>query len=168
MADFLPAYERMIKDEGGYKLHKVEGDRGGQTYAGIARNYHARWPGWDYIDRGEIPPSQLVRDFYVVEFWNKIRGDHIRDQRIAETIFNFAVNADWRTAAKIAQAVVGVTPDGLIGDKTLAALNSSDPALFEASFALGKLKRYAEIVNRDRSQGKFLLGWVNRLLRGLA
>lgn len=38
MADFNPAFEAMIKDEGGYVLHNVEGDRGGMTYAGIARN----------------------------------------------------------------------------------------------------------------------------------
>jgi lysozyme family protein len=168
MADYLPAYERMIKDEGGYTLHKVEGDRGGQTYAGIARRFHPGWPGWGAIDAGGEPPAALVRDFYAVEFWDRIRGDSIRDQRIAETIFNFAVNADWRVAAKIAQAIVGVTPDGQIGEKTLAALNSVEPRFFEAAFALGKLKRYADIVNRDRSQGKFLLGWVNRTLRGLA
>ena len=45
MADFLPAYEAMIRNEGGYVLHDVPGDRGGQTYAGIARNMNLRWPG---------------------------------------------------------------------------------------------------------------------------
>jgi lysozyme family protein len=168
MAEFLPAYERMIIDEGGYKLHKVEGDRGGQTYAGIARRWHPGWPGWAAIDVGGEPPAQLVRDFYAVELWARIGGDHICNQRVAETIFNFAVNADWKVAAKIAQAIVGVTPDGQIGDKTLAALNNADPALFEACFALGKLKRYVEIVKKDRTQGKFLLGWSDRILKGLA
>ena len=38
MAQFEPAFELMIKDEGGYVLHDVEGDTGGMTYAGIARN----------------------------------------------------------------------------------------------------------------------------------
>ena len=32
MADFNPAFERMIRDEGGYVLHNVPGDRGGQTF----------------------------------------------------------------------------------------------------------------------------------------
>ena len=40
MADFLPAFEQMIRDEGGYTLHTIPGDRGGQTYAGIARNFN--------------------------------------------------------------------------------------------------------------------------------
>ena len=46
MADFLQAFESMIRNEGGYKLHSAEGDRGGMTYAGIARNFHPTWPGW--------------------------------------------------------------------------------------------------------------------------
>ena len=28
MADFYPAFEAMIQDEGGYKLHTIDGDRG--------------------------------------------------------------------------------------------------------------------------------------------
>ena len=37
MAEFLPAFESMILHEGGYVLHDVPGDRGGQTYTGISR-----------------------------------------------------------------------------------------------------------------------------------
>jgi lysozyme family protein len=38
MANFDPAFDKMIRNEGGFKLTNIEGDRGGQTYAGIARN----------------------------------------------------------------------------------------------------------------------------------
>ena len=34
MAQFEPAFEQMIRDEGGYVLHEVPGDTGGMTYAG--------------------------------------------------------------------------------------------------------------------------------------
>jgi lysozyme family protein len=168
MADFLPAYERMILAEGGYQLTNIPGDAGGQTYAGISRRAHPRWPGWAYVDRGEIPPTQLVRDFYAAEYWQRVCGDQIREQAIAETIFDFAVNGGVVTASKLAQAVVGTTPDGAIGPRTVAALNDADPQLFRASYALAKIKRYADIVNRNREQGKFLLGWINRTLKGLA
>ena len=36
MADFDPAFDKMIRNEGGFKLTNIAGDRGGQTYAGIA------------------------------------------------------------------------------------------------------------------------------------
>lgn len=35
MADFLPAFEEVVLNEGGYKLTDIKQDRGGQTYAGI-------------------------------------------------------------------------------------------------------------------------------------
>ncbi|NBW20755.1 MAG: N-acetylmuramidase [Caulobacteraceae bacterium] len=167
MADFLPAYEAMIRNEGGYVLHDVPGDRGGQTYAGIARNMNPRWPGWALIDRGQDVPAQLVREFYKINFWDPIQGDRIISQVIAQTIFDFHVNAG-AVARKLAQLVVGATPDGAIGDKTLAALNAYDEERFVMAYALAKIARYRDIVSRDRSQLKFLLGWINRTLQGVA
>ena len=167
MADFAPAYEAMIRNEGGYVLHDVPGDRGGQTYAGIARNMNPRWPGWALIDRGQDVPAQLVREFYKASYWDPIQGDRITSQVIAQTIFDFHVNAG-AVARKLAQLVVGTTPDGAIGNKTLAALNAYDEDRFVMAYALAKIARYRDIVSRDRSQLKFLLGWINRTLQGVA
>lgn len=168
MADFLPAFEKMIRREGGYVLHTVAGDRGGQTYAGIARNAWPQWEAWRAIDDGETPPAEVVRAFYQAQFWFAIHGDKITDQAIAETIFDFAVNGGVKTASILAQTIVGVTPDGKIGPKTLAAVNAQNPEKFVMAYALAKIARYAAIVRRDRSQQKFLLGWVNRALEGVA
>jgi len=166
MAQFLPAYEAMILAEGGYVLHEVPGDRGGQTYAGIARKMNPRWDGWALIDRREPVPAQLVRDFYRHQYWDTIAGDRLSSQVIAQSIFDFHVNAG-AAARKLAQLVVGSTPDGIFGDKTVAALNAYDEGRFVMAYALVKIARYRDIVMRDRSQGKFLLGWVNRALQGV-
>lgn len=165
MADFSNAFEEMIRDEGGYQLTDVPGDAGGQTYAGISRRNNPDWQGWAYIDRKEIPSSQMVRDFYKIRFWDDIRGDQITDQRIASCIFNFFVNTG-KPAKTIAQLVVGATPDGVIGDVTVGKINQIDPERFIMAYTLGKMARYAEICNRDRGQSKFLLGWLNRALKG--
>lgn len=168
MSDFLQAFERMIVNEGGYKLHTVSGDRGGMTYAGIARNYWPNWPGWSYLDNQDTPPADMVRGFYRSNFWTPLRLEEVESQDVARTLFDFAVNAGVGTAAKLAQIVIGTTPDGKIGPKTLAALNNYDPELFLARYALAKLARYEQIVTKDRSQGKFLLGWVRRTLKEAA
>lgn len=168
MADFDQAYERTVTNEGGYKLTTTPGDRGGMTYAGISRKFHPTWRGWDFIDDKMVPPSQLVRDFYRSEFWDKLNLSQISDQRIAQTIYDFGVNADWRVSAKLAQIVAGVTPDGVIGEKSIQAINAANPDTFHLAFALAKVRRYAEIVTRDKSQGVFLLGWINRTLKELA
>lgn len=168
MANFLPAYEAMIRNEGGYKLHTVAGDRGGMTYAGIARNRWPNWHGWRDIDHGETPDTELVRDFYRVNFWDMVRGDDIADQRIARSLFDFSVNAGAGTAIKLAQIVVGATPDGALGPKTLAAINVMDGEKFALAYTVAKIARYEQIVTKDRAQGKFLLGWVRRALREAA
>lgn len=173
MAEFLPAYEAMILAEGGYKLHKVAGDTGGLTYAGIARNPNPQWPGWAYIDRGDTPPSQMVRDFYRAGYWQPLMGDELASQAVATSLFKFAVNisAPGRptVAVKIAQLAARVTPDGAFGLKTLAAINAFDEELFLARFTLAQVARYTEICNKDRTREqakRFLLGWNNRALAG--
>ena len=171
MAQFEQAFELMIKDEGGYVLHNVEGDTGGMTYAGIARNKNPQWQGWALVDKKEFGGSLtgMVREFYRTEFWDKMRGNEIENQEVANTVFNFGVNAGMGMAVKLAQLIVGATPDGGIGAKTIEKLNQvTDGQRFKESYALTKIARYAEICNKNRTQSKFLLGWINRTLKGLA
>lgn len=169
MANFLLAFEKALLAEGGYKLHQVAGDTGGLTYAGIARKKNPQWPGWEFIDRGETPPSTLVRDFYKEGWWKPIQGDLIESQEAAYSLYSFATNSSAygapKTAIKLAQTVIGATPDGVFGSKSLASLNAMEPSLFLAQFALARIARYAQIVSKDRSQSKFLLGWINRTLK---
>jgi len=168
MADFNPAFEKMIHDEGGFQLTDIPGDRGGQTYAGIARKPNPDWAGWQFIDRKDFgSATQLVREFYKVNFWDRIRGDELTNQAIAETIFNFAVNTGVGVASKLAQLIVGVTPDGAIGAKTLERLNICTAEKFLPAYALAKIQRYVDICTKNRDQSKFLLGWVRRSLEGL-
>lgn len=172
MTEFLPIFERALKAEGGYQLHQVEGDTGGLTYAGIARNKNPQWPGWAWIDRGEIPPSDLVRSFYRAGWWDPIQGDRILDDRVAYTIYSFATNSSGygrpTVAVKLAQVVVGTTPDGMFGSRTLEAVNAMEPRLFVALYALARLSRYEQIVRKNQSQQKFLLGWLSRTLKEAA
>jgi lysozyme family protein len=84
---------------------------------------------------------------------------------VASAILDFAVNADVGTAVKLAQLVVGQTQDGALGSKTLAAINAADPEKFVPAYTLAKIARYCDIVNRDHTQEKFLLGWINRALK---
>ena len=170
MADFNLAFEKMIADEGGYVLHTIPGDTGGMTYAGIARNKNPNWGGWNLIDHNEINNALLtsfVRAFYKTEFWDRLRGDEVANQVVAESVFNFGVNTGLSVAVKLAQLIVGATPDGAVGDKTLQKFNNVEPEAFRKAYALAKITRYADICNKNRTQSKFLLGWINRTLKGL-
>ncbi len=171
MAAFSPAFDQMIRNEGGYVLHTVAGDRGGMTFAGIARNFWGGWPGWRLVDAGQINSPelrQLVEQFYTDNFWIPAGCDDLAADDVAADIFDFAVNAGVRVAVRLAQVVAGVSADGVAGPVTARAINAMPAELFAVKYALAKVARYVAIVNNDRSQSKFLLGWINRTLRGVA
>ena len=58
MADFSKAWGRSSVHEGGYA--HLAGDAGGETYRGIARNFHPEWPGWKFIDRVKPLPYNFT------------------------------------------------------------------------------------------------------------
>ena len=163
MADAARIIDHIIEVEGGLRLVHVKHDRGGQTFAGISRRAHPDWQGWPLIDSGRTPPREMVVDFYRREYWDRIHGDDIRDQDVAEMLMSSAVLSGVGRAVKMAQMTVEARPDGAMGPRTLSALNNIDPDLFEARFALMRINRYRQIVNNNRTQGKFLLGWMNRV-----
>lgn len=169
MADFEPAFQYTIRREGGFVNHTVVGDRGGQTYAGIARNANPGWPGWLLLDANDVDNPKLtglVRDFYRENFWKRIKGDEIADQDVATSLFDFAVNTGVKKAVTIAQLAAQITADGIVGEKSIKAINALDPEIFLLRLTIGKISRYAAICNADRTQTKFLLGWINRSVQG--
>lgn len=177
MANFEEAFAHTMKAEGGY-VHDPQ-DPGGETYKGIARARNSKWMGWTRIDllkqQSSFPRNldkdsqlqQAISEFYEVNYWDRVKGDDIQNQDIAESIFDFAVNAGPVTSAKLAQMAVGAEPDGVIGPKTLEKLNRDEPRAFLAVFAIGKISRYVSIVERRPESRKFFYGWIRRTLEGL-
>ncbi|MFQ5597622.1 MAG: putative peptidoglycan-binding domain-containing protein [Nitrospiria bacterium] len=97
-----------------------------------------------------------------------MKDRQIKHQAVAESVFDFSVNAGIQTASKLAQKAAGAKQDGKIGPLTLQKINSLDEELFILKFTLAKIARYAEICNKNKKQKKFLLGWINRSLKTFA
>lgn len=108
MAEFLKAYAPVKQWEGGWC--DVPGDSGGETYAGIARNFFPKWRGWPLIDAAKAHSSfregssafsrhlstlpglaDLVTDWYRVEWWERMRLGQF-PQIVADELFEQAVN----------------------------------------------------------------------------
>lgn len=163
MADFETAFQRLMEDEG-FVLSDNKADKGGQTFAGIARKFHPDWTGWKFIDAGDTPPTQLVRDFYHVEYWIPVKGDQINDQKVATVLFSQFVNMG-ANAIKLVQAAVGVIADGKLGTKSLAAINEADPARLLDKLCIAMVARYYAIGMKDKTQRVWWPGWIGRALR---
>jgi lysozyme family protein len=177
MADFSSAFAATMKAEGGYVNDPQ--DPGGETYKGVARKMNSKWDGWPLIDKAKKKnnfPANLdsdtqlqdkIKNFYEINYWNKVSGDKINDQGIAASIFDFAVNAGPITSAKLAQYTVGAESDGIIGKITLGMINAYDPHTFLALFALNKITYYVQICEGRQESKKFFYGWVKRTLKAL-
>lgn len=162
MANFNDAIVKTLAKEGGAKFTDIAGDRGGATKYGISQ---AAYPNVDIRNLTE----QQARDIYKRDYWDRVRGDDLTSQLIAENLFDTAVNMGVRTASRLAQSMLNISPaDGIIGSASLGVINKQDEKDFIIHFTLVKIGYYANLCNKDRTQSKFLLGWVNRALGGAA
>ncbi|MEI8115647.1 MAG: glycosyl hydrolase 108 family protein [Bacteroidia bacterium] len=172
MADFNKAYRLILANEGGYVNDPQ--DPGGETYKGIARKKQPDWIGWIIVDAMKKQPNfpisldsnqnlqTEIQRFYKVVFWDKIGGDQINDQEVAHSIFDFAVNSGVSTSIGLAQQVVGANCDGVIGPKTIQAINSFQPDHFIAAFTVEKCRKYIAICKKRPDSRKYFFGWIDR------
>ena len=153
MANFNKAFEKVLRFEGGYVNDKS--DSGGETKYGISKKAYS---GIDIKSLTLEDAKAIYKKFY----WNKIKGNEINNQKIAELIFDTAVNMGVRRAAKLAQKILNVKQDGIIGAITLNTLNNVNEEVFTKDYKLARIAKYVEIAKGDKI--KFLRGWIKRVL----
>jgi lysozyme family protein len=95
-------------------------------------------------------------------YWDKWKADEIENQAIANLLVDWAWLSG-TTGIKRPQRILGVKVDGIVGAKTIAAVNSYDAAALFDSLHADRLKHFDEIVAKSASQAKFLKGWKRRV-----
>ena len=157
-------YEPKLKRLEGYGIYTNRpSDLGGPTMSGITLTTFRQYFGQDKTvdDLRRMTESQW-RYIFKRGYWDKAGADSIRNQSVAELIVDFCVNSGTGMLKKI-QSLLGQTPDGIIGPKSLASINSANQqVLFNAIMAERRCK-YFEIVAYNPSQKVNLNGWLNRL-----
>ena len=96
-------------------------------------------------------------------YWDKWKADQIRNQSIA----NILVDWVWMSGAhgiKRPQAVLGVDADGIVGPKTINAINEY-PSQEELFYKIKEERKkfINEICASRPANEKFRKGWTNRL-----
>lgn len=183
MADFKSAYAITMAHEGGYANNP--NDTGGETWKGIARKKHPDWPGWEIVDqyKHDIPMNlnsapglqPLVESFYKAKFWDFLKLDQINNQKIANELFDTAVNMGQGVAALFLQRSLNVSNrngkdypdlqiDGNIGPVTINAVNNH-PRPEQVLKLLNTLQgaKYIGICEANPSQEIFLNSWLSRV-----
>lgn len=174
MSDFYEALKGVLLHEGGFINHGA--DKGGATDFGISLRFLQSLPasagdvnGDGHVDIQDIRSltEQSAGAFYKTYFWDHYRIDEIRDQRVAQKLFNFFVNMRGKTAGLIAQRAAndlgaGLVEDGLMGSKSIAAINQLEPLQMVCCIRWRAWEVYKLIIEHDSSQAVFKNGWRRR------
>ena len=165
MERFKKFLDYIFEVEGGYTNDK--NDRGGKTAWGITEE-EAREFGYT----GDM--KDLTKDFakniYLKKYYLGNKLDKVVDDKVALSICDWAVNSGRNGTINVQIAVNQLTNanldvDGIIGNKTLDALNAVDPEKFLEIYHILQRLYYKGKVEADKTQEDFLAGWLNRVQR---
>lgn len=164
MADFKKALMETLKLEGGYSDHKK--DPGGKTNFGItektARN-------WGYKGAMKDLTLKEAGEIYKKGYWDKVKGDSLISQEVAQEAFDTAVNCGVGNASKFLQKAYNklkkgspLSEDGKIGPATVRAINSYNRANRIVKAANAEQARYyCELVEKNEKLEAFYFGWLD-------
>ena len=161
--------DRILEDvlvrEGWPTYTEHPSDRGGPTKGGITLRTLESWrhrrctrAELKRFSKGEAL-AILTRRYVESNGIHRIDNLKVRTQVIDDAVLSGPV-----LAAKDLQRVLDVSPDGIIGPKTLAALESRKPTVVGRRLAVERTDRLVRHVAKNPDQVVFLVGWVRRAL----
>ncbi len=95
-------------------------------------------------------------------FWDRWQADQIANQHVAEILVDWV----WTSGSygiTIPQRLLGVKADGIVGPKTLAALNHQNPNEIFQKIKQSRISYIDQICLRRPANTKFRTGWLRRL-----
>jgi lysozyme family protein len=166
MADLEKLWPYILSWEGGFS--NTNGDKGGATKYGVtistwkAQGYDKDGDGDIDVDDLRKITSEDAMEICRRNYWNRWKADGIKSQSVANLLVDW-VWASGSYGITIPQRVLRVKADGIVGPKTLMALNGRDSRSLFQELKAARAEYIRGIVRRDPSQEKFLEGWLNRL-----
>ena len=152
----------ILRWEGGFVNDPL--DRGGATNKGITIGTFRSFYGKDAtVEQLKNITDEQWLHIFKVGYWNPWKADEISNQSIANIVVDWAWASGPVTSIKQVQSILGVSVDGVVGPKTLSAVNSADQHVLFSDIHASRLKFVEDIVRRNPTQARFLKGWKNRI-----
>ena len=167
MANFDGALAFVLRNEDPHLSGVVTEDPGGRTRFGIAERFHADLGDAFYTESAETA-LDIAREIYRSEYWNPICGDEIRDQQVATKMLDMAVNMGVRQAILLCQralnasATFRLAEDGVLGSRTIAAINGCDAAVLLVHLRETCAGFYRHLAAVRPEMQEYLHGWLSR------
>lgn len=184
---FDKAFQIVLGFEGGLSDNKF--DKGGITKYGISLRFLESAgidtndldkdgitlePVGDINNDGTVDAEDIrlltvenAKALYEQYFWKAVKADQIKEQHLATHLFDIAVNSGVKTAVILAQKAlrnigINIEIDGVIGNKTLKALNGSLLRTINNNIVYARINHYETIIRKDPTQSIFRTGWLRR------
>jgi len=159
--EFEKALKRILKHEGGFVNDPL--DSGGMTNLGVTKRVWEEFVGHPVseADMRALTPEK-VGSMYKLKYWNPSYCE-VLPKGLDYVVFDFAVNAGTGRSVKTLQQAIGCVADGVIGPKTMAAINDANTKNLIAKFSDARADFYQSIVARKPDQARFIKGWLNRV-----
>ena len=161
IGEFEKALKRILKHEGGFVNDPL--DSGGITNLGVTKRVWEEFVGHPVseADMRALTP-EIIAPMYKMKYWNSSYCE-VLPKGLDYVVFDFAVNAGTGRSVKTLQSAIGCVADGVIGPKTMAAINDAEPKNLIAKFSDARADFYQGIVARKPDQARFIKGWLNRV-----
>lgn len=176
MGNWDEAIKVILKHEGGWVSNPA--DPGGETNWGISTLIIKR----ENITAAElgVDPATMYQPNYLKPmkvdaaialykklFWDRYKYEQLSDQMVATKVFDCSVNCGPGRAHKMAQQAANkcgqsLTVDGILGPKSIAAINACDPVKFRDAMADEMRAYYTSIATAKPSLQIFLKNWLKR------
>ena len=162
MADYEKLTPFILKWEGGFSDHPA--DRGGATFCGVTLSTYRQFINAQATaeDLRKMTKDQWKKIF-IHGYWWPWKASNIVSQGVANVCVDWAWASGPGTSILRVQRLLGVDADGIVGPRTLDAINSASPRELFDRIIQARLKFVEDIVQRDPSQRVFLRGWKNRI-----
>lgn len=162
MADAKKLKSFILRWEGGYVNDPI--DKGGATNKGITLATFRQFYGSDAtIEQLQALTGEQWLHIFKTGYWDKFKADNIANQSIANICVDWAWASGAGTAIRQVQTLLGVAIDGIVGAKTISAINNANQRHLFAKIKSARLRFVENIVKRNSNQKKFLKGWKNRI-----
>lgn len=166
MADVARLVPHILKFEGGWS--NDPDDIGGATNKGVTfktYKHYCRMSSKPIPSIGDLRrlTNEEFEDILKTMYWNACKADFIESQSVANAIVDWAWHSGTATAVKEIQKVLNVTADGIIGNVTLAAINSRSPLPLFGAIQQARIAYLKRICNARPANQKFMKGWLRRV-----
>lgn len=161
MVNFSPEHtaivDKIIEAEGGEKATNYPHDPGGRTQYGISeRSNPEAWKD------GKVTHDE-ARAIYETKYLCGPGFDRVGHERLRHLLVDFGVHSGPSIAIVELQKILRVDADGILGPKTLAAIEAAEPRLLINKLAIARLRMLGRLISKRPKHAADAAGWINRV-----